>query len=100
MPAPPPFYASLWIRLILSPHAIDCRKQDMNTLYPPPSDRNIRLIETVDSKIGNGRTFPKQRWNKHAPKVKYTIATLYGMVVAKPTAPIDNIHKRPTFSKL
>ena len=32
--------------------------------------------------------------------VKYTIATLQAMVGAKPTGPIDKIHKRPTFSTL
>ena len=32
--------------------------------------------------------------------VKYTIAKLQAMVGAKPTVPVDKIHKRPTFSKL
>ena len=31
---------------------------------------------------------------------KYTIATLQAMVGAKPTGPIDKIHKRPTFITL
>ena len=53
-----------------------------------------------DFKIGSYRMLPTQHWNNHATVVKYTIATLQAMVIAKLTGPIDKIHERPTFSTL
>ena len=88
------------LRLISSPHAVDCQNQDIDILHLPLSDCNIHWIDTGDSKIGSKRTFPTPHWSNHAAMTKYTIATLQAMVGVKPTGPIDKIQKRLTFSTL
>ena len=58
------------------------------------------MINTGASNIGAERKFLTLHWNNHFGMVKYTIAKLQAMVGAKPTVPVDKIHKRPTFSTL
>ena len=88
------------LRLISSLHAVDHRNQDIYTVNPPTSDQNIHWIKTFDSNIGTDRTLLTPNWNNNAAMVKYTIATLQAMVGAKPTGPINKIHKQPNFSTL
>ena len=88
------------LRLILSPHAVDRQKQDIDTVHPSPSNHNIRLIDICHTNIGAERNFPPPHWINHSAIVNHTIATLQVMVGAKQTGPIDKIHKHPTFSTL